>query len=263
MLNGLKFAFRSRAFVVCVVLLGLSAISLQAAVRWLDTYFRKEAAPLVKPLKYLDPAALTPYTVKHKLTLEPEEEESLGTHEYVNWILEDTTARPNDPLRLVHLFVTYYTGMPDQVPHVPDVCYLGAGYSPADAGTSSFDMPELSELGYDSRVPYRALTFIKPGEVQDIQPTVVYTFGVNNVFEADRNRVRAQMSDIFQRYAYFSKVEVSFGIGRDYPKRDAAVEAAQRVLRKVLPLLIEQHWPDLESLEAVRREATTEGGPAQ
>ncbi|UCG32045.1 MAG: hypothetical protein JSU68_10310 [Phycisphaerales bacterium] len=250
MQDALKLAFRSRAFLVCALLLGLGAISLQASARWLEMYFRKEAAPLLKPLKYLDQEALAPYTVLQKRLLQPEEEESLGTTEYVNWIMEDTSAEPDDPGRLVHLFITYYTGLPDQVPHVPDVCYLGAGYSPAGGGAGSFDMPELAEYGYDTRVPYRALTFIKPGDVQDIRPVVVYTFGVNNVLAAERNRVRKEMASIRQRYAYFSKVELSFGLGPEQPSRDAAVEAAKKMLRKVLPLLISQHWPDLDNLEA-------------
>jgi hypothetical protein len=188
--------------------------------------------------------------VVQKRLLQPEEEEALGTTEYVNWIMEDTSAEPDDPVRLVHLFITYYTGLPDQVPHVPDVCYLGAGYSPAGGGAGSFDMPVLAQHGYDTRVPYRALTFIRPGDVEDIRPVVVYTFGVNNVLAAERNRVRKEMASIRQRYAYFSKVELSFGLGRDHPSHDAAVAAAERMLRKVLPLLIEQHWPDLKDLEA-------------
>ena len=248
MRNALKLAFKSRAFLVCALLLGLGAVSLQATARWAEMYFRKEAVPLLKPLKYLDQDALAPYTVLQKRLLQPEEEESLGTTEYVNWILEDTSAEPDDPVRLVHLFITYYTGLPDQVPHVPDVCYLGAGYSPAGSGSGSFDMPELAQCGYDTRVPYRALTFIKPGDVQDIRPVVVYTFGVNNVLVADRNRVRKEMASIRQRYAYFSKVEMSFGFGPENPSRDAAVQAAEKVLRKVLPLLIEQHWPDLDNV---------------
>jgi len=250
MLNALKLALKSRAFVVSALVLGVSAIGLQATAGWLQIRFRKEPAPILKPLKHLNEEALTPYVVRRKLDLQAEEEESLGTHEYVNWVMENTSLPAGDPLRIVQLFITYYTGSPDQVPHVPDVCYLGAGYSPAGGGTLSLDLPELAQHGYKTRVPFRALTFIRPGDVADVKPTVVYTFGVNNTIEAERNRVRKAMASIRQRYAYFSKVEISFGLGREYPQRQAAIQAAEKLLGKVLTLLVKEHWPDLEHMNA-------------
>ena len=250
MLDALKLMLKSRAFVISALALGISAVSLQAAARWAQLRFRKEPAPILKPLKYLDREALAPYQFLRTVHLSSEEEESLGTHEYVNWIMEDTSVPEDDRARLVHLFITYYTGSLDQVPHVPDLCYLGAGYTPAGAGTHSFLIPELAEYGYGTRVPFRALTFVKPGDIEDSRPVVVYTFGVNSIIEAERNRVRKAMASIRQRYAYFSKVEVSYGFGQRYPKRDRAVEEAKKLLAKVLPLLVREHWPDLSSMKA-------------
>jgi hypothetical protein len=72
--------------------------------------------------------ALRPYVVKQKeQILNRDVLESLGTEEYLQWILEAPDAAPGSPTRFCSLFITYYTGNPDMVPHVPDECYVGGG----------------------------------------------------------------------------------------------------------------------------------------
>ena len=59
--------------------------------------------------------------------LSAEEEEALGTHDYISRVYQDVTAEPNQPGSQVQLHVAYYTGTPDTVPHVPDRCYVAGG----------------------------------------------------------------------------------------------------------------------------------------
>jgi len=253
MLDALRLSLGSRVFLISVFILGGSAFGLRWYADSTGTLFRKAAAPLRKPLKHFDRDALHPYRVRRSVLLQPEEEESLGTTQYINWVLEDTSQGESETvLRWARLFVSYYTDSPDQVPHVPEACYLGAGFSPAGGGTESFEMPEMAALGYDTTVPYRALTFTKPADVGERSETVVYTFGVNNVIRADRNGVRQAMSNLTDKYAYFCKVEVAFGLSSQYsdPEREDVIVAARKLFRLILPVLIRDHWPDLKELEA-------------
>jgi hypothetical protein len=239
-------SLRSWAFLITAAVLLSAAVGLQATAKFLDWQFRKQPIPLKKSLKLMDRDALGPYRFVRALSLEPEEEQGLGTSEYIQWVLEDTSVDEDSPVRAVRLFITYYTGLPDQVPHVPDVCFLGGGYKTLQGATERFEVPELEELGYDPIVPYRAMTFEKSGLLRAIRPTVVYTFGVNGKLAGERFAVRKAMSSLFDRYAYFSKVEVTFG-HKELPERAAAIEAGQRALATVLPVLIRDHWPDFES----------------
>ncbi len=244
--EAIRVSLRTPVFVVTVALLAVAAVGLQAAASRYQIRFRKEAIPPKLSLKSMNREALAPYRFVQSLPLEPEEEQSLGTTEYIHWILEDTSQPADSPLRVVRLFVTYYTGMPDQVPHVPDVCFLGGGYALEQGGTDSFKVPGLAALEYPEDVPYRALTFTKGDIAGRITPTVLYTFGVNGQIKAERFQVRKAMSGLRDRFAYFSKVEVSFG-GRRPPDREAAVAGGQRVLATVLPLLVRDHWPDFKN----------------
>ena len=57
----------------------------------------------------------------------PDVVESLGTDEYIQWILEDTKAPAASTWRDCFLFITYYD-RPESALHAPDECYLGSGY---------------------------------------------------------------------------------------------------------------------------------------
>lgn len=257
MFDALRLSSVRPAFLVSVFLLAGSASGLHWYAESTGKRFRKAPAYLRQSLKRFDRSALKPYIFNRSLDLSLEEEQALGTSNYIQWILEDTSVTdPRSPLRWARMFISYYTDSPDQVPHVPDVCYLGAGFSIAGSRNDSFQVPELAELGYDTRVPFRAMTFSRPGVVGDLTPTVVYTFGVNNVIRPDRNSVRRVMGNLTDKYAYFSKVEVTFGLGREYPDRAEVVRAAQKLFEKVLPVLIRDHWPDLKRLEEAERDQT-------
>ena len=261
--QGLRDAFRQRAFVACVVVLGLCAAGLNATIAYLDVKLRKEALPLRQPLTILDrdPAALRPYKVVAKQGLENEMVVALGTDQYIMWTLEDTSRLKNDPYRYPVLAVTYYTGQPDQVPHVPEVCMVGNGYQPAGNWDEVVDVPALGDA--HRQVPVRLLRFAKTELGVRQQPIVMYTFHANGRFRQGRKSVRFALGNPLERFAYFSKVEVSFaqrstlaGLLSTGAKDDTAtdhqeaLEASAAVLRKFLPLLVERCWPDWETRNA-------------
>lgn len=247
----------SLPFVLCVGVLAAAAIGRATLVHILQVVTRKERIDLRKPLAVL-PHRFGDYQLndrkpdKGRIRLSAEMEDALGTDTYVNWWLVDASVeRKNDPRRHAQLFVTYYTGGPNLAPHTPDVCYIAGGYQPQQAHeTRELELPSLYQaLG---TIPVRVCTFVKTAIFDWQQPTVVYTFHANGGFTASRTGVRSRTRSLRDRYAYFSKVEVSFGGPGCRPPnlgREESVQAAAKLLDAVLPILIEEHWPDRAAMD--------------
>ncbi len=248
-------------FGITVAILLISAASMQTAANFLGQYFRKEAVPLRKSLAALDRNRLAPEYTLHAVpppVIPDEVVESLGTKEYANLRLVDLSKERDDPASVAHLFVTYYTGKPDMVPHVPDECYQAGGYDPLGAQSA-----ELSVAGVgadDDKIPVRMLAFGLRGEglLQAAQPKqeqrrmyVMYFFQTNGTYVTTRNQVRLRTASLFDKYAYYAKIEVRF---TDYSMQKPAGEqesiaAAQRLMRKLMPVLLEEHFADWEKLK--------------
>jgi len=243
-LNGLKSAFSRPTFVVCTVILLLSAIGLEATVRFLGLAFRKRPVPLQQPFRQFDFAQLGPeYRLEETHAITAEGLQELGTDEYLSCTLRDTRRSSTDPLSHVNVLITYYTGDPDQVPHVPDVCYLGGGFQQLGSEKLSLTVPELGSAGKD--IPLRQLKFGKQIFGARQEAMVLYLFSANGKYECDREMLRLILGDPRERYAYFSKVEVSFPASSNV---DQAGECGLEVLAKLLPVLVRDHWPDWEEV---------------
>lgn len=235
----------TRQFIVVVILLAFAAVLAGPVASWKDFKTHKEPLPLKKLLRDLDVDALMPYRVTARHIMESSVVVALGTEHYINWVLEDTEVAEDDPLRRPRLLVTYYTGGSDLVPHTPDVCYLGSGYRPEQQHeTKIVDVGTLTEQ--DHEVPLRICSFVKTGIQDHAVTSVAYTFYCNGRFAADRLSVRLLTHDPRRTYAYFSKVEVSFGA---HATREQTIEGARKLFEVLLPLLIEEHWPDFEAAE--------------
>lgn len=244
--SGIGASVFTLPFVMCLLVLTAAAFGRMAVVRWLNVVTRKEPIPLRKSLSALDKLRLGDYKFLKAHLLSEAIENSLGTDEYIDWVLEDSSVtRRVDPRRYVHLFVTYYTGGPNLAPHTPDVCYLGSGYQPKQAHENR--KVAVPALGEGAEVPVRVCTFCKTAIFNQDEPTVVYTFNANGRFTSTRNGVRNLTHGLRDKYAYFSKVEVSFGGPGCRPPnlgREESVAAASKILNVVLPLLVQEHWPD-------------------
>jgi hypothetical protein len=246
--RGAARGYLNPAFLLCVVLLGASI----GIYEWKGWIVVKDPLPLEKPLEQLDEEKLAPYVVRDKGRIENEDViETLGTEEYIQWTLEDSSVDETSAVRWVALFITYYD-RPDNVPHVPEECYVGGG----DQLVSS----EAVDLAVDSRhgerdYTMRYLIFSHAaaslfGATEEFP--VMYIFSVNGRYASGRNDARMMLNaNIFSKYAYFSKIEWKFYSQRYggrfvYPDREEAKAASERLLGVLLDVLEEDHLPSGE-----------------
>ena len=232
------------AFLICAAVLVLSGIVMPKPVK-------KKPLPLKKSLDLLDEKALAPYKVLEKPKITNQEVlESLGTEDYIQWILEDSEATVDSPVRKCSLFITYYA-LPDRVPHVPEECYTGGGHQRLTSDSVTF---EINKEDIVETIPARYLVFARTSSNywgMDTKFPVLYLFNVNEVYASSREDARFALNkNIFSKYSYFSKVEWKFfntRFGkRIYPGKEEAITASQKLLSVILPILEEEHWPDRE-----------------
>lgn len=235
-------------FVLSVVLLGTAAFLSGPIASLLEFRLAKRALPLKKPLAAVRESALDPYRIRKRNALAPAVVDALGTEEYLDWLMEDTSVERSSPTRFLRLFVTYYSGGSNLVPHTPDVCYLGAGYALSQPHENK--KIEVPALGLDAAmVPVRLCTFARTAVFDRVETSVVYTFYTNDRFLSTRTQVRLGIHNPTHRYAFFSKVEVSF----PNATRQQCLDGARKLFDRVLPLLIRDHWPDFQAAEKAAR----------
>jgi hypothetical protein len=231
--------------------------------RWLRAHFQKQPVPLKRALAAMDPRKLMPEYELHAFQDEPLSHdmlETLGTDEYLAWRIVDRNREWPDPACVAHLFVSYFTGKPDLVPHVPEEC-IQAG------GANLVGLPETVEIPVpgvgapQDRIAVRVLTFeaargggaalpAGPAGVDTFR--VLYFFHVNGKYRTTRYEVRLAQKSLFDKYAYYAKIEVRFGdhAGRQHADRDQSVAALGPLLRKIMPILLEDHLADWEALNS-------------
>jgi len=240
-------AFLQPAFVICTAVLALAGVGMSALTRMLGVHAKKEPLPLKKPFDAIDEQKLAPYKVLARHTIQNEKiVESLGTADYVQWVLEDTREPVAGPVRRLLLFITYYD-VPDRVPHVPEECYTGGGY---DCLTRAQVVFTIDSIGQGRRIPGRFLLFHPPLGGHDPQAgefPVIYLFRINEQYAGGRDDTRLALNRaLFRKQSYFCKIELAFNQAAEAPTKDEAVAASERLLTALLPLLEREHWPDSE-----------------
>jgi len=263
---GTRRGWTNPRFWCCTLILALGAIGVRILPR-MGIFPHKEAVPLKRSLRQFDVQKLAPTYERHWFNdkMRPMNEdaiEGLGTEEYLQIYLTDTRKPSNDPTRVANLFVTYYTGQPDMVPHVPDECYLAGGYDVLGATTSDVHVPG-SGAPHDE-IPVRVMRFVAPQQrrlsaTDSGEVVILYFFDVNAGYAATRDGVRLRLSNPWARYAYYSKIEVSFTDDTiaHAAGAEASLAALAPLLEAVLPVLRSDYF-DLDkfaSPEAAQTEA--------
>jgi hypothetical protein len=237
-------AYWQPAFLICAAVLALAGGGMSLVTQRLGLYLKKEPLPLKKPLDALDEGKLAPYKVTAKIRIENQDiRASLGTEDYIQWLLEDPREPTASPARMLLLFVTYYR-RPDRVPHVPEECYTGGGYQRLATNAVAF------QIG-TREIPGRYLLFAKTA--QDLAPAmpqfpVLYLFRVNGEYAGSRDEARMALNkNVFGKHSYFCKIELVFNQSSVAPTRETATAASGKLLAVLLPLLEQEHWPDSDS----------------
>jgi hypothetical protein len=232
------------AFVCCVGVLVLSSAGMSVMIKALGGYLVKEPMLLRKSFSSLDEESIRPYRIVSRHRIENKDIlESLGTEDYIQWVLED----PELPERLganaVMLFLTYYR-LPDRVPHVPEECYMGGGFQ--RLATHSLSIP-IDSGGTSVRVPARYLAFGGTDTSlggQESRVPVVYLFRVNGQYAGNRDEARMILNkNLFGKSSYFSKIELVFNQGGPSLTREQTVAQATRLFNALLPVLEREYWP--------------------
>lgn len=271
------------AFVVCLALLLGAGVGFRYTVSALKIYLRKLPIESELRLGSISPATPTWVRVIDKVE-KAEMLEELGTNNYLTryWIRTADQGKAGVPLLEMH--AAYYTGMIDTVPHIPERCLVGGGFTIA-SGTRSLPLridldgwsPEPAAEGEEivySRPSYVTREAIQPdGSVRKvgIRPRVRlprgiehlelratqftepqsgrtiwagYFFLANGGVARNAEDVRRLAFDLRADYAYYLKVQFSGG----YATAEALVADAQSLLNELLPelMLCVPDWVQVE-----------------
>lgn len=250
------------AFLICVAILAIAGSGMSIAVKSFGMYLKKEPLPLRKSLDLLDEKGLAFYEVVSKEQIPYKEVvEGLGTEDYIQWILTDTSEAADSSTRYCSLFVTYYD-LPNVVVHVPEECYMGSGYQRLASESLTLNCQSLVDNRRFS-VPARYLVFSDTDSNNwrsSKKFPVLYVFNVNGDYADSREDTRMILNkNIFGKHSYFCKVEWSFFNTRfdaagkqhgakSYPSKEQAAAASQKLLSIILPVLEREHWPNMRQV---------------
>ncbi len=264
------------AALLALVADGVMVRSVSAAMGvWMD----KLEAPLQEPLATI-PTTLGPWQrVGADRVLDAQVVEVLGTRRY----LDRAYALDGDPAKgLLQLHLAFYSGDPDENPHVPEVCWIGAGLqiaAPAEILPLALEVDgvrydeSLRNLDTGERYPLvewthpvtRSLrTIALPvGEAKlrltkfrnPADPRMLhlggYLFIANGRMTPRASDVKSLAFTLYQRYAYFVKVEFSTVVPAAVPTEESVDryrEQVESLLSALLPELMRTlpDWPTLE-----------------
>jgi hypothetical protein len=242
-------AYLQPAFLICTVVLATAGAGMSVTIKKAGLYLKKEPIPLKKSLDQLDENGLAPYEVgpNNKFKIENEEVvKTLGTKDYIQWIVSDTNTEVTSPTKNCLLFITYYD-CPDRIPHVPEECYVGSGFQKLASDAVTLEITYGN--GITTKIYGKYLVFGSPS-ASIWQSTekfpVLYLFRVNGEYAGSREDARIALNkNLFGKYSYFSKVELAFNQSSIPLNKKEALAAAEKLLSVILPILEKEHWPDL------------------
>ncbi len=236
MKNTVKTYFQP-AFLICFAVLIAASGGMSVAVNSLGVYLKKEPCPLKKSLDLLDEKMLKPYQVIEKAKIENKDiVEALGTKDYIQWSIVDPQIADNSPVKRSMLFITYYE-LADQVPHVPEECYGGAGFQQVKSEAIELNT-DVADIGL---IEARYLVFARnsTSSWQSVSSfPIVYLFRINGEYANSREQARTILGkNIFGKRSYFCKIEIVFNQSRKLPTKEQSVKSAAKLFGSVFPVL--------------------------
>jgi hypothetical protein len=236
---------------------------------WLKATFDKPPALLSKPLAEMSRRLGNPVRYiaeKPDEVLDAEVVEALGTHEYLVREYHDTQAKAESPGEYMNLNLNYYAHG-SSTPHVPEVCWVGAGRLEAPGSGEIFEIPNVRRK-YGPPVTLRAklVSFLPTrsgtSQVEEaavgengepLYTNVAYVFQVNGEYVSNTREVASHFWKASNLYAYHSKIEITPMVQVNGPSgprvtpalctRTQAKELVAQFLREAL-VEVEECLPD-------------------
>ena len=237
-------------FLICACILAVLAAVLPLMEYAFGLYLRKEPLPLQNNLDLLEDALNGHYRLMNKELLSEDIEKTLGADNYIQWLLEDVNEPASSAVKYCMLFITYYS-QPDNVPHVPEICYIGGGNVIKGTDDASFPVKNANS---NRPISIRYLTFENTEGPFAMRREfgLCYLIYSNQTYTGTREGARLALNkNIFKKYSYFSKVEWKFFGSSSfsatvYPEKKDVLRASSKLLGVILPELEQKYWPDTD-----------------
>jgi hypothetical protein len=230
--------------VACTIVLIGTATGLRPAMAALAERYRKEPAMLRRPLTEFAIERLPSFRqldATGVFAVAPVTEEAVGTNQRLLRYVQDKSDQGRRGQAT--LFVTYYNGTRDKIPHTPDVCYRQGGVQIRSMSKIAIDTPGM---GPDNPRAEGCLLDLANAPGNGV---LIYLFVANGRTTASRLHARWIISRPGDRYVYFSKVEVIARVesGED---REMVISRCKKLLSEAIPVLFADHYPRTEDLRA-------------
>jgi len=203
--------------------------------------------PIVKSLALLEPEllrAMPAWTGRHE-RLDEKIEKVLGADEYLNLNLTS----PDQKTRVL-VFVTYNANAMSQVPHVPWVCMVQAGFRQVDFRQD--DMPIVAIPGKE--IQPNVILFERGEGPGRLRALMFQYFNVGGSYTANRQVARVLSTWSSLRGSYLSQTQVAVwlppGDTQDPLDRGSpAYRLGAQFVNVLVPLLEKEYYPDLRGAE--------------
>lgn len=269
--------------VVSIILIGCR-IGFQISISSLNAYLEKKPVQLRMPLSKI-PMRLGDWVSSDNETLTAEIIEELGTKHYIDRRYSKVAKAAVSPWLSVH--VTYYTGLIDAVPHVPDRCLVAGGMNlkarpknlPLSLDVSNW-LIDRQHTNVRSGKSYHIMLFrdritnkpirlrmplgdfeLRTSEFssKDIPGSRIYAgyfFIANGELTPSPLEVRKYAFDLSVPYAYYAKVQFLTVGHMDFESEDF-IELVSEFLPELLPELM-RCLPDWVEVELKTKEQLQE-----
>ncbi len=261
----------------CVTLL-VCGIGFRYAVDSAQAFLAKEPVPLRNPLTSI-PKRLRDWEAGGQdVKLTAEIEEALGTRKYLDRAYVRSTGRNRD--QTIHVHITYYTGLIDAVPHVPDRCLAAGGWVTVGLPRNidlSLDrsnwLPDPDHVNLGTDQPYPRLTYshhvtgrpvtvrmpvgefklrtteFRGGDRLEQRIYAGYFFIANGRTTPWPEGVRTLAFDLTTRYAYFAKIQFTMIAPQGKTPEEFVADVAD-LANELLPELMWclPDWAQVESM---------------
>lgn len=260
--------------ILSIILIGCR-IGFQISINSLNAFLEKKPVELRAQLSKI-PMRLGDWVSKENEILTAEIVEELGTKHYIDRRYTKTTKDAGSPWLSVH--VTYYTGMIDAVPHVPDRCLVAGGMNlkarpknlPLSLDVSNWSI-DREHTNARSGKPYHIMLFrdritnkairlrmpigdfeLRTSEYssKDIPGSRIYAgyfFIANGELTPSPKEVRKYAFDLSVPYAYYAKIQF-LTVGPGNFESEDFVELVSEFLPELLPELMRclPDWVEVE-----------------